>query len=137
VVGIVLPNGRIAYAADRVEVNNEFVRIAHEGRPPEQRFRFSTPCMQHTCAQWNGVECGLIDRLLAEFESQFGLPVAADPLPACPIREECRWFRQRSGLACTVCTYVVTDMALPNADLPREVVVRRSRYAAAQTPPSA
>lgn len=48
-LGIVLPNGRIAYAADRVVVDEEFVRIAHEGRPPEQRFRFSSACMAGAC----------------------------------------------------------------------------------------
>lgn len=128
-VGIVLPGGRVAYAADRIEVDDEFVRIAHEGRPPEQRFRFSTPCMGKGCAQWDGRECGLIDRLLVEFKEQFGEPSACDPLPTCPIREECRWFRQRGGLACAVCNYVVTDMARPEAELPREVLARRARYA--------
>lgn len=131
-VGIVLPGGRVAYAADRVEIDEEFVRRAHEGRPPEQRFRFSSPCMNAACAQWSGHECGLIDRLLGEFERQFGPVAAPDPLPVCPIREECRWFRQRAGLACAVCNYVVTDMARPDAELPREVVKRRARYAEAR-----
>ncbi len=130
-VGIVLPNGRIAYAADHVEIDDEFVRRAHTGRPPEQRFRFSSPCMKSACAQWAGTECGLIDRLLGEFERQFGPPVAPDPLPVCPIRDECRWFRQRQGLACAVCNYVVTDMARPDAELPREVIKRRAKYAGA------
>jgi hypothetical protein len=127
-VGIVLPDGRIAYASDRVCVDDEFVRIAHEGRPPEQRFRFSSPCMRSACAQWDGSECGLIDRLLGEYQEQFGAPAAPDPLPHCPIRDECRWFRQRAGLACAVCNVVVTDMARPDAELPREVVKRRERY---------
>lgn len=131
-VGIVLPNGRIAYASDRVEVDSEFVRRAHlSGRPPEQRFRFSSACMSSACAQWSGSECGLIGRLLDEFTRQFGPPVALDPLPECPIRAECRWFRQRAGLACAVCNYVVTDMARPDAELPRDVLARRARYATA------
>jgi hypothetical protein len=127
-VGVVLPNGRIAYAADRIVVDETFVRAAHEGRPPEQRFRFSTPCMNSGCQQWNGHECGLIDRLLAEYERQFG-PPTTDDLPDCPIRPDCRWFLQRGGRSCAVCEILVTDVELTDHDLPREVAARRATYA--------
>jgi hypothetical protein len=129
-VGVVLPNGRIAYAADRIVVDEQFVRIAHEGRRPEQRFRFSSPCMNAGCQQWDGRECGLIDRLLAEYERQFGAP-ADDELPDCPIRSECRWFLQRGGRSCAVCEVLVTDVELTEKELPREVAARRARYAVA------
>jgi hypothetical protein len=127
-LGIVLPEGRIAYAADRVVVDREFVQIAHEGRAPEQRFRFSSGCMGQGCQQWQGRECGLIDRLLLEYEREFGTPAAPEPLPDCPIRAECRWFRQRGAPSCTVCSVLVTDAGRPESELPREVLARRARY---------
>ena len=67
--------------------------------------------MNAACQQWDGKECGLIDRLLAEYERQFGAP-ADDELPDCPIRSECRWFLQRGGRSCAVCEVLVTDVEL-------------------------
>ena len=116
-MGVVLPDGRIAYAADRIVVDEPFVRAAHEGRPPEQRFRFSSPCMSSACQQWNGHECGLIDRLLIEYERQFG-PPPTDDLPDCPIRSDCRWFLQRGGRSCAVCEVLVTDVDLTDPGPP-------------------
>ena len=37
-LGIVMPNGRVAFSPDRIEVNREFVVNANEGRSPEKRF---------------------------------------------------------------------------------------------------
>ena len=125
-IGIVLPNGRIAYAADRIVIDSEFVRIAHEGRPPEQRFRFGSACMGSRCQQWDGGQCGLIDRLLDDYKAQFGHELdAPDPLPQCAVRADCRWFRQRGGACCRVCDLLVTDVGVADADLPREVRVLR------------
>ena len=132
-LGIVLSDGRIAYAADRVVVDREFARIAHEGRPPEQRFRFSSGCMGQSCQQWEGRQCGLIDRLLLEYERDFGEAMSPEPLPACPIRSECRWFRQRGGPSCAVCNVLVTDMGRPESELPLEVLARRAHFRQSRT----
>ena len=104
-VGIVMPDGRVAYASDRIVVNEDFVQAAREGRSPEKRFRFSTPCLKGGCAQWAGERCGVIDRVLAE-----GAGDSASPeLPACSIRPQCRWFQQSGAAACAACPEVVTD----------------------------
>ena len=63
-LGIVLPGGRVAYAADRLVINEEFVAIAKQGRSPEARFRFSSPCARGACQQWTGSGCGVIDAVL-------------------------------------------------------------------------
>src|ERR1700694_2540267 len=80
-LGIVLPNGRVAFASNRIVVDEEFVRIAREGRPPERRFRFSTTCVRGACRQWTGSDSSLIDRLVAAFEEQHGTLVVPDELP--------------------------------------------------------
>lgn len=125
-LGVVLPNGRIAYAADRIVVDQGFVDIARQGRAPEKRFRFSGPCVEGACPQWSGHDCGLIDRLLTAYEAERGPAKAADPLPACSIREECRWFDQHAGRACAVCPEVVTDSTEAAEQLPPRVASRRS-----------
>jgi len=138
-IGIILPGGRVAMAADEIIVDEEFVRIAREQpRPPEQRFRFSTTCVQGACRQWNnqldGVGgCSLIDRLMASFKEERGTVVSDDSLPSCSIRDECRWFKQRGGAACAICPDVVTDMTTSEDDLPPRV--RHARIAAKPSPP--
>jgi hypothetical protein len=105
-LGIVLPNGRVAYAADRFVIDEEFVTIARQGRSPEARFRFSSPCLRGACREWTGERCGVIDEAL-RYAS-----VSSDiPLPQCSIRSSCRWFAQVGAEACGVCPLVVTDPA--------------------------
>ncbi|HEY2851469.1 MAG TPA: hypothetical protein VGJ18_01395 [Gemmatimonadaceae bacterium] len=113
-VGVVMPGGRVAYAADRIEIDEEFVRLAHEGRSPERRFRFASPCVRGACSQWTGTRCGVIDSVLqvlpmsdAGFEAE---------LPRCSIRPQCRWFLQTGAAACAVCPLVITDLTDEQSD---------------------
>jgi hypothetical protein len=39
--------------------------------------------------------------------------VAPETLPACSIRDACRWYRQEGGVACGTCALVVTDQPPP------------------------
>lgn len=115
-LGVVLPNRRVGYAADRFVITQEFVDAAQAGRPAEQRFRFGGPCVQSACREWNAGRCGVIDYVLPELEAE----VASDPLPACPIRNDCRWFMQTGERACRVCPLVVTDCRPSREPLPAD-----------------
>jgi hypothetical protein len=108
-LGIVLPDGRVAYARDRVVIDREFVEVAQNGRPPEQRFRFSSPCVESGCRQWTGARCSVIDDVVDFAAAEATGPPSPDALPACSIRPTCRWFRQQGALACAVCPEIVTD----------------------------
>lgn len=107
-LGIVMPDGRVAFASEPITVDAAFVETARQGRPPEQRFRFSTACARGACGQWTGSRCGVIDAAIAA-------DVGADEgdqhgdLPRCSIRASCRWFHQIGGAACRACTLIVTD----------------------------
>ncbi|NUQ93809.1 MAG: hypothetical protein HOQ11_01575 [Gemmatimonadaceae bacterium] len=106
-VGVVLGDGRVAYAAEEARIDAEFVAIAREGRQPESRFRFAGRCVQGACRQWTGSRCGVIDRVLDE-----GLAAAASmpaTLPQCSIRAQCRWFDQAGADACAACPVVITS----------------------------
>jgi hypothetical protein len=104
-VGIVLADGKVAFAPDRIEVNADFVASAREGRSPEKRFRFGGVCVKSGCRQWTGTRCGVIDHVLEVVPTES----RTDYLPECSIRDQCRWFAQSGSEACRVCTLVVTD----------------------------
>jgi len=114
-LGIVLADGSVAFAQDRIAVDEAFVRNATtEGsRSPESRFRFSNPCAKGGCHQWTGSRCGVIDSVVEETREQHYQPRADAPLPDCSIRSDCRWFVQRGGEACAVCDLVVTETRVP------------------------
>src|SRR5262245_40864058 len=94
-LGIVLPDGRGAFAEGRTIVDREFVSVATgEGRrTPERRFRFSSPCAQGACRQWTGTHCGVIAAAIEEARKQNHQTRADEELPLCAIRDDCRWFR--------------------------------------------
>jgi hypothetical protein len=110
-LGIVLNDGRVAFAKDRVVVDEGFVKnaTAEGSRAPESRFRFSTPCAKGGCHQWTGSRCGVIDSVLEEVHAQNYSHKGDAPLPECSIRGNCRWFDQSGADACAVCDIVVTE----------------------------
>lgn len=105
-LGIVLPDGRIAFASDKIVLSEQFVQIAKEGRSPEKRFRFSGKCVKSGCKQWTGKRCGVVDTLIEESEARS----QPTDLPECSIRSQCRWFHQRGPSACVICPEVITDL---------------------------
>jgi hypothetical protein len=110
-LGIVLADGSVAFAKDRIVVDGAFVQNATKpgSHPPETRFRFSTPCAKGGCNQWSGSRCGVIDSVLEEAREQNFQPQADAALPECSIRGNCRWFEQTGANACAVCDLVVTE----------------------------
>jgi hypothetical protein len=104
-VGIVMGDGTVAFAKDRLVVTPEFARNASLGVSPEKRFRFADACMKGGCRQWLGGRCSVIDEMSATVASGD----RPKTLPDCSIREQCRWHRQSGPDACSVCSFVVTD----------------------------
>jgi hypothetical protein len=105
-VGVRTGAGRLAYVQPPTRVDADFVRQAQERGRPESRFRFSLPCIEAGCSQWNGRGCGLVDMLI---EDERDAP-AAGRLPTCAIRSTCRWYAQRGADACAVCPLIVADI---------------------------
>jgi hypothetical protein len=105
-LGIVSPDGTVAYLTPRVVVDQPFVDRARQGRTPEARFRFAQPCAEGGCAHWVGDRCEVVDHAVRAPE----LRREPDrPLPRCSIRASCRWFAQEKASACRVCPLVVHD----------------------------
>jgi hypothetical protein len=124
-LGVRTGAGRLAYVQPPTRVDSAFVATAHERGRPESRLRFSLPCIEAGCSQWNGNGCGLIDlvmdderpapaptpvgELAAESTVPTDPPAPSRGLPACAIRRTCRWYHQRGAEACAVCPLVVAD----------------------------
>jgi hypothetical protein len=109
-LGVVAPDGRVAYLRPELRIDADFVAVARAGREPEKRFRFAQPCVEDGCRHWTGSRCGVIQNVLdsgAE-RANHGEPRA---LPRCSIRSRCRWFAEQGTRACMVCPLVVTEAA--------------------------
>jgi hypothetical protein len=105
--GIVNANGFIDYLQSTIEIDETFVEAAQEGRTPEQRFRFAGKCAKNGCKQWNNAqhECGLIDTVIEALGNE-----PDETLQDCPIRPKCRWFAQKSELACANCNEIIRNL---------------------------
>ncbi len=115
-LGVVQADGRVGFLKQLMVVDQEFADIAREGRAPEKRFRFSSPCLKAACKQWTGSRCGVID----DVSECVGDDQRLDGLPECSIRPQCRWYRQNGAEACSVCPLVVTDLLVEEDGDPGE-----------------
>jgi len=108
-IGIVLPNGTVAFSKDRIVVNDAFVEVARQGRSPEKRFRFTSTCKRAACAQWSDGKCGIVEVIIGEHQVRAAGVDEPVMLPECSIRPHCRWHLQAGDEACYACPEVITD----------------------------
>jgi hypothetical protein len=104
-IGVVGPDGTVGMLRDPLEIDAAFLeQISADGLRPEQRFRFTAPCVEDRCSQWNGCKCTIPDQVRGWVE-----PDEARSLVPCGIRSACRWFGQDGPEACRLCPMVITD----------------------------
>ena len=108
-IGIVLPDGTVAFSKERIVIDAAFVAVARQGRSPEKRFRFSSTCKRAACLQWADNKCGIVDAIIDEHHARTADPNAPFELPECSIRPQCRWHLQSGDAACRACPEVITD----------------------------
>jgi hypothetical protein len=103
----IVADGQVQYLDEVIVVDKTFTEAAKKGRSPESRFRFAGKCIKGSCAQWNDGKgiCGLADKLIDRID----VPPKAE-LQHCAIRENCRWFSQRQGAACAICSETVRNL---------------------------
>ena len=107
-LGLVNADGRINFIHGRIEIDAKFVEVAKAGRPPEQRFRFSSPCLTRGCEKWDGERCG-VAKILHERGPDLLPPEPAAALPRCSIRPNCRWHGEYGDSICFTCSWVITE----------------------------
>lgn len=107
-LGVIDRGGRVVFAPRELRVDAAFIDIARQGRTPEQRFRFASPCLERGCEKWDGHRCGVARVLRQEAPARMDPPASATP-PACAIRPACRWHREHGDAICFACEWVVTE----------------------------
>lgn len=112
-LGIVGQDGKISLLEKTIKLDKTFIAIAHQGRTPEKRFRFTTPCLHKGCGQWQSGRCGVGDKVISVLGADH--PEQSIP-PKCGIRNTCRWHKQSGTQACAVCTEVITNTTLPQPE---------------------
>jgi hypothetical protein len=107
-LGIVNSEGMVDILPEPIPIDADFVVATQEGRPAEERFRFTNICVKKECHQWSDNQCGIVERVqqFIHIEEQL------QQLPACGIRSRCRWYLQHGASACNVCVYIVKDAPL-------------------------
>ncbi|MFF8292564.1 hypothetical protein ACF068_25485 [Streptomyces sp. NPDC016309] len=105
-IAVLGEDGRLGYLRPALPVDDAFVAAAERHGDPESRFRFADRCREDGCENWSGRDCSLVDTLVGAAPGPEP-EAAADGLPRCAVRADCRWFVQRGPRACAVCPLVV------------------------------
>jgi hypothetical protein len=106
-LGVRQDDGTIAILPTPLPIDEAFINaVKDDEMAPEQRFRFTNKCVESGCNQWTGKNCGVVERVVQHLEL---LPVLEE-LPACGIRDKCRWYHQRKADACKVCPFIITEI---------------------------
>jgi hypothetical protein len=106
-LGKVKQDGTVSYFSNRMQLDESSVKEFQKLVEPERYYRFSSPCVQNGCKQWQGGGCSVIKKVL-----HAGLEDLPTDAPACIIRTTCRWFHQEGVQACYVCPMVITDSTI-------------------------
>lgn len=107
--GVVARDGTIAYLPKALRVTPEFLDTARQGREPERRFRFASPCQAAGCGNWRDGGCSLPRRVAEDLAAAGRTPPEPTAAP-CAIRPACVWFAEAGLAACAGCRFVVTDL---------------------------
>lgn len=110
VVGGTAEEPRLQPLEHPLPVTKKLLALSKPVRPTEV-FRFAAPCLCNGCSHFSDANCGLATKIV-----QLVRP-ATDALPECDIRPSCRWFGQEGREACMRCPRIVTNDALPAADV--------------------
>ena len=96
------PGPRVGYLTAAQPVNQDVLELSGSVSPTEI-FRFAAPCAGGACRHFDGDDCRLARRIVTL------LPTVVAGVPPCPIRSECRWWKQEGKAACLRCPQVITE----------------------------
>jgi len=93
---------RVKYLSEPLPLTEDLLTLTAPVQPTEV-LRIAAPCVNAACQHFRSGTCRLGQKVAAD------LPVAAVELPACLVRDSCRWFNQEGASACFRCPQIVTD----------------------------
>jgi hypothetical protein len=106
-LGVVNGDGGVSYLQEPLPMDTAALSQMCQGRRPESRFRFASPCQRRACSNWGKGGCGVIDNVILDA----GKDAAEGEAGPCGIWAQCMWYAQRGAEACRVCRLVVTNLA--------------------------
>ncbi|GAB2810955.1 hypothetical protein [Ferruginibacter profundus] len=107
-LGVVNSNGVVGYIDTPLTIDETFIEKAGGNDVVlEKSFRFSAACAKTGCRQWSNGTCGVIKKIMT---LNPGWHEDHPHLPACSIRNTCRWYFQEGDKACAYCPYVITKV---------------------------
>jgi hypothetical protein len=105
---------RITPTETAMPVTPELIAMAGPVAPTEA-FRFAATCRTSGCIHFRNAACQIAAR------STVLLDEVVVNLPKCPIRPQCRWFREEGADMCRRCPQIVTRQFAPSAEMLRIV----------------
>jgi hypothetical protein len=107
IIGGTVAEPRVAYLKQPQPITDEIIAKTSPITPAEI-FRTAAPCAATGCQHFDGKNCSLATRIVADF------PTVTEELPPCSIRRDCRWWQQEGKVACMRCPQVITDNYNPS-----------------------
>jgi hypothetical protein len=110
VVGGTPEKPSLVYLSDPVPVTPELLdRLG--GVPAADVLRIAAPCRESACSHFRDAQCSLITKIVRAMpETAPSGPDGPDAsVPACHLRDKCRWWRQEKVAACRRCPVITTD----------------------------
>jgi hypothetical protein len=120
VMGGSVEEPRVMYLDQTTPATGDVLALAGPVKPIEV-FRIAATCVESACRHFDGKDCQLAARIVQI------LPVVTEALPACRIRQDCRWFEQEGRSACLRCPQVITQNYSPKKTV-LEARGRRQRF---------
>jgi hypothetical protein len=115
VIGGSVKEPRVIYLDEPTPATGDVLALAGPVKPIEV-FRIAATCVESACRHFDGKDCQLAARIVQI------LPVVTEALPACRIRQDCRWFEQEGRSACLRCPQVITQNYSPSEEMVRAAI---------------
>jgi hypothetical protein len=112
VMGGSVEEPRVIYLEEPTPAAPDVLALAGPVKPIEV-FRIAATCVESACRHFDGKDCQLAARIVQI------LPAVTEALPACRIRQDCRWFEQEGRPACLRCPQVITQNYSPSEEMVR------------------
>jgi hypothetical protein len=108
VVGGTPDKPTLVYLSDPVPVTPELLASLGDV-PATDVLRIAAPCRESACSHFRDSECSLITKIARAMPDPEPETSASTSVPACHLRDKCRWWRQEKVAACRRCPAITTD----------------------------
>jgi hypothetical protein len=111
-LGVRRNDGSIAILPKPLKLPDDFIETCRKKEVnPNEHFRFTGPCHEGSCKQWQNNHCSIIGSAVKTVNK---IIENINSLPPCQIRSNCQWYFQEKGAACKSCAFIVNEISEVN-----------------------